>query len=412
MVIVGVVGCFMIMILSWQRYKDLIAPPLLLSAIWLFMYIIMLTRRDNVDLSSIYYISFFVGLCFFTIGFFLIVGNKNRENQNVTREKKSDLTFNPLLIKVLVFAILILFLIYAKQVISFVVLNYSFNFWQTINIGRRTGAYTESIVISYSKNTIFAFTTVSGIIYFSNPTIKNKKYFFISLIIAIFFAVTGKNRGTIFQLILAIFFSYIIVKNPKNKKIFFILQIIVLIILTIFIISSFIKYVYQDQSNTFDFIKRQMRIYFSTSTLAFVQWAESSHDYLYGANTFRFLLAILNAIGYNVEVTAIVQPYIWVYGDITNVYTVLHYYAKDFGLIYAFIIQLLLGVIHGFFYKKSVLTKNLNPFYVAFQSFLYFPLINQFFDDKYFSIFSTWIQLILWIWLFTRRGLLKRTREE
>lgn len=406
MVLIGIIGCFMIMFFSWLKLKDPVAPPFILSIIWLLMYIIMMLRRNTVDLSSIYYISFFIGLCFFTAGFFIIIGNKSKRKCNAIGEKKSNLTFNPFFIKILFIIFVGLFMIYAWQVITFILRNYSFNFWQTLSIGRRTGTYRDSFIISYSRIMILAFTVVSSIIFFSNPIRKNKRFFLISLLIASFFTVTGENRGIIFMLVLAIFFSYIIVKSPKNIKIFFILQVVALMILIIFIVFSFMKFVYKDQSNILEFIFYYLRLYFSTSTLAFVQWAELPHDYLYGANTFRFFLAILNAIGYNINVPKTVQEFVWVYGDLTNVYTVLQYYAKDFGLVYAFIIQLVLGMIHGFFYKESVLCNENKPFFIGIQSFLYFPLIDQFFDDKYFSIFSTWLQLIFWTWLFTRKGFL------
>lgn len=407
MVFVGIFGCFMIMLFSYLKLKDLIAPPFILSAIWLLMYIILLMRKDVIDLNSIYYISFFVGLCFFITGFFLIIGDKNKIKCNAIEYKKSGLTFNPFLVKILLFVVIVLFLVYAKQITNFISQNYVFNYWQTLNLGRKTGVFKESSIIIRLRIMIFSFTVISSIAFFSNPTRRNKKYFLILLIISSFFAITGENRGIIFMLILAIFFSYVIVKNPKNIKMFFILQTTAIIILTIFVIFSFMKFVYQDQSNVFEFITHHMRLYFSTPTLAFVQWAESSYDYLYGINTFRFILAFLNAIGYdNIVVPKTVQEFMWVHGDLTNVYTILHYYAKDFGLTYAFTIQFILGIIHGFFYKKSVLCRQIRPFFIAMQSFLYFPLIYQFFYDRYFSLFSMWIQLMFWTWLFTRKRFL------
>lgn len=405
MVLIGFLGSFLMMFFSWKKIKDPIAPPFIISAIWLLMYIIMLIR--NVDFYSIYYISFFVGLVFFVIGFYLVVGNKNKNNYYVNREKKSNLIYNPFSIKVLLFVFITIFILYTKDIFSYISANFSYNFWLTLNTGRKTGAFNDSFIFSYSSIAILAFTIVSSIVYFNNPNKRNKKYFYISLILSIFFTVTGGNRGIIFMLVIGVFFSNIIIKNYNNKKTIFILLIAVAIILAIFIVFSFLKYVYEDQSNPFVFIMKQLRIYFSTSTLAFVQWADSNHDYVYGANTFRFLLAILDKIGYKIEVPRIVQEFIWVNGDLTNVYTVLHYYAMDFGLIYAFIIQLLLGMIHGFFYKKAVLFKGSRPFFIGIQSLLYFPLIYQFFDDRYFSIFSIWIQLMFWIWLFSSKLFLK-----
>lgn len=406
MVYVSIMGCFIILLFSWLKLKDVIAPPFIISAIWMVMYIILFLRKGTIDLSSIYYFSFFIGLCFFVIGFFLVVRNRNKRNCHAKKEKRTDLSFNPLLIKVVLLIGIVLFLLFLIKVRTFITANYAFNFWQTLSIGRRTGMYSESSIISYSRNAIIAFSIVCSMIYFSNPNKKNRRYFLISLIIALFFTVTAGNRGIIFMLVLAVFFSYMIIKNYGNKKVSVILLVLALIILTIFIVFAFFKYVHEDQSNTFKFIMKQMRIYFSTSMIAFVEWIETFNNYSYGANTFRFFVAILNTVGYNIEIPSTVQEFVWVYGDRTNVYTVLHYYAMDFGLIYAFIIQLILGLFHGFLYKKAILSKLINPLFIAMQSISYYPLIYQFFSDQYFTILSTWIQLFFWIWLFTRKGFL------
>ena len=146
--------------------------------------------------------------------------------------------------------------------------------------------------------------------------------------------------------------------------------------------------------------------YFSSSTVAFVEYMKSPKDYLYGANTFRFFIAILKSIGFNVNVPELIQEEIQFYGDKTNVYTVLHYYVRDFGIIYAFFIQFVLGIFYGVLYKKAILKGTFSPFYIAVLSIFFFPLINQFFDDKYFSILSSWLQMIFWIWFFTSKSFL------
>lgn len=404
MVYICIAGCLIILLFTWLKTKNIIAPPFILSAIWLFMYIILLFRRKTIDLNNVYFSSFFIGLLFFVIGFSFAILNKNKRNCNTNSQRNScNLKFNQFSIKMVIFVEIILFLVLLIKVFNYLSFNFSFNVWQSLRIGRDTGTYNEGFIIEYSRNAVVAFSIVCSLMYFNNQNNQNKKYFFISLIIASLFVFTAGNRGAMFMLILAIFFGNIIINNYSNKKVMLILSVLVLILLVIFIIFAFYKYVYADTSNVWQFIFLQLRIYFSTSTIAFVNWIESSHDYLYGANTFRFFSAILNAIAYDIEVVNTVQDFINVFGDRTNVYTILHYYASDFGLIYAFIIQFILGMIHGFLYKKSVLSKKINLFYIALQSIFYFPLINQFFDDKYFSILSTWIQYIFWFWLFTRK---------
>ncbi|MBV1817955.1 O-antigen polymerase [Clostridium cochlearium] len=412
MIYVSIIGCFIILLFSWIKLKDVIAPPFILSAIWMLMYIVLLLRKSTVDLSSGYYLSFFLGLCFFVTGFFFVIRNKNKRNCLAKEEKNSDFKFNLLFIKITLLIISILFLLFFAKVSKYILSNYAFNFWQTLSIGRREGMFSEGYIISYSRNAIIAFFIVCGITYFSNPNKQNKKYFFILLIIALFFTVTAGSRGMIFMIVLAVFFSFMIIKNYGNKKTAVVLSVVILIILTTFIVFAFLKYVYEDRSNTFEFILKQMRIYFSTSMIAFVEWIKTFNDYSYGANTFRFFSAIFNAVGYNIEIPNTVQEFVWVYGDRTNVYTILHYYATDFGLIFAFMIQLILGMIHGFLYKKSVLAKEINSFFIALQSISYYPLVYQFFSDQYFTILSIWIQLIFWLWIFTRRGFLTNNKSD
>jgi len=78
MVIIGVLGCLLILLFVHLVMKDVMAPPFILSGIWILMYLLLLVFRSaSVDLSSVYYLSFIGGLIFFVIGFFLAVRNKN-----------------------------------------------------------------------------------------------------------------------------------------------------------------------------------------------------------------------------------------------------------------------------------------------------------------------------------------------
>jgi oligosaccharide repeat unit polymerase len=405
MVYASIIGCLLLAIFTWQKSKDVIAPSFIISAIWTVLYFVLLLRRNTVDLSSIYYSSFFVALLCFIVGFSFVVRNNKKDNF-VKRQSSEKMNFHPTFIKIAMLVEIILFLYFLLKVGIYVTGNYSFNIFQTLSIGKATGMFHEGIIISYSRNAIIAFSIISGIVYFNNPNKRNRNYFLINFIIALFFSLTAGNRGIIFMLVLAIFFSNIIIKKYSNKKIVVILLVLISIILTTFIVFAYMKYVYEDRSNTSQFIIKQLRVYFSTSMIAFVQWIESTREYLYGANTFRFFAELLNGAGYDLTAAKTVQEFVYVYGDITNVYSVLHYYTSDYGLIYAFVIQVILGMIYGFVYKKAVITKTSKPFFIAVLSILYFPLINQFFDDKYFSILSTWIQLIFWIGFFTRKKFL------
>lgn len=379
MVYASIIGCIIILFFIWQKSKDILAPPFIIGTIWTIMYMALLLRKETVDLSSIYYSSFVIGLLFFTIGFYFIVRNSKRTISSISGQNPGKIRFNSFNMKIIIFIEIALFLFFLVKVTLYISGNFAYNFWQTLSIGKATGMFTEGLIISYSRNAIIALTIVCSIAYFNNPTKKNKNYFLISFIIALFFTVTGGSRGIIFMLLFGVCFSAIIIKKYGNKKILVILFVLLSIVLTTFIAFAYMKYVYEDQSNTFEFVMKQFRIYFTTSMIAFVRWMETFNYYLYGTNTFRFFIEFLNVIGYNFDVSSTVQDFVIVYGDRTNVFTVLHYYAADYGLTYSFVILTLLGLTHGFLYKKAVVSTTLSPFFIALHSIFYFPLIYQFF---------------------------------
>jgi len=208
--------------------------------------------------------------------------------------------------------------------------------------------------------------------------------------------------------ILTIVFCYLLVKNYNNKKLLVIFSRLVLLILIIFIYTNFIKYVHVSESESYEFTKYILKHYFTSSPIAFVEWMKATHEHLHGANTFRFFIAVINSIGGNVDVTQTVQEPIQItkLGEETNVYTVLHYYASDFGLVYAFFVQIILGFFHGILYLKANLSKKMSAFFVALQAISYYPLLYHFFSDQYFTLFSSWLQYLFWFWLFTRKQFL------
>ncbi len=411
MVIIGIIGCLLILGFVHLALKDVISPPFILSGIWFSMYILLLLfRGGTVDFSSIYYLSFLGGLCFFVFGFFLVIINKNKVNCNTLNERKSNFRFKLPYIQIFLLITLILFSIYLVKAVHFVSQEFAFNFWQTLSTGKKTGAFEIPIVIEYSRSAVIALSIVCAIVFFSNPSKRNKRYFFISGIVALFYVITAGSRGAIFMWILSITFSYFIIKNFGNRKLFSVLLKLALGILLIFIITNFAKYVYSDQNNAFEFSKNILKHYFTSSPIAFVEWMKTAKEHIHGANTFRFFIAIINSLGGGIDVVQTVQDPIKItkLGEETNVYTVLQYYASDFGLIYAFFIQLILGGVHGFFYKKANLSNKISPFYIALQAIFYYPLLYQFFSDQYFTLLSSWLQYIFWFWIFTNRAFLSK----
>jgi oligosaccharide repeat unit polymerase len=78
-----------------------------------------------------------------------------------------------------------------------------------------------------------------------------------------------------------------------------------------------------------------------------------------------------------------------------NVYTVYSPYLRDFGIIYAMGMLFLFGWLHTWLFHKAEETKSAN--YSLYYAMLLFPLAMAFFQDQYMSLFSMWIQNIMFI---------------
>lgn len=403
---------FIILLYTWIKFKDVASPPLILAGVWFVMYLILMLNYKDIDNTNFYYSSFVIGLICFIIGFSLMTYNKDIKSKFKSEKKRSNLVFNSVVMKLILMLEIVLTLIYIHNMRSLFSRFFVDNFWHTLSYAKSTGNFTEGIITEYSRNFTIALSIVSSIVYFTNSNKLNREYFLFTTAIALFFSITAGNRGIIFMLIIAITIANIYVNNYSSKKVFLIFAITIMLVMVIFIKMAFMKYTSLKDMPIFEFIALQFKVYFSTSLIAFVQWISTSPLYEYGRNTFRFIFAVLSKLGYDVNVADTVQEFTQVGDNYTNVYTVLHYYAKDFGLIYAFIIEYILGIIYGKLYNNSALTKKINLFSIAMISILYFPLVGQFFDDMYFSRLSTWIQYIFWFGLFCKTPFLIRERKE
>jgi oligosaccharide repeat unit polymerase len=140
--------------------------------------------------------------------------------------------------------------------------------------------------------------------------------------------------------------------------------------------------------------------YLCGGVVAYVDWINMSHHtYGYGIYTFRFFLAIINAVGFDVEVVPMVEKYVAnINGNVGNVYTFYKWYANDFGLLYAMSWQFIVGIIHGYITKKMYSRKT-EKWLLVF-SISFYPLVMQFFMDEYITMLSAWVQIAFWIVIF------------
>lgn len=333
---------------------------------------------------------FIFGIILFIIGF-LIVNRRVSKNDNVLLLKDNLIPKKNM--KIFMAIEIIVFIIFLLDLWSYIKSHYMYNFWFSYKWSTELGYYQELSIMPAFR----AITRFLACLLFANylncSSSENKKTFYIQLIITCCYTGMGQGRGGIFAFIIPLFIIYVIMKRKSLKQIFKTIIIMAILLVSIFLIYSKLKTPYKEQNR--EFYLTRFENYISGGLVAFCNWAENRDNaFTYGRCTFRFFYAILDLLGINVHVESIVEPYVEnLNGNVGNVYTIYKWYANDFGIIYAVMIQLVLGSIHGILYKHTYSKKSY--FYLLMHALLYYPLVMQFFMDEYSTMLSLWIQYII-----------------
>ena len=394
---------FAILAINLNIFKDFISAPIVLTIVWIipvfFVAIAEFNKTDGYQYSN-YALVFLIGIIVFDIGYLLV--NKQMAKNSKRLELKEYFKFKNTMYIVLLLE-MVVFLIFIIQLYLFVKSHFQYNFWFTYKWSTRMGLFKELAIVPIFRTLSRFLVCLFFVNYLNSKDKKDKKLFYFQLILTSLYCFIGKGRTEIFTYIIPLFIIYILMRRKSVKKVLCVMTILVVLLFAIFLIYTKLKFPYQKQDQTF--YLNQIENYLSGGTVAFCKWAESEDVQLkYGACSFRFIFAVLSTIGFNVPVESFVEPYaVNINGNIGNVYTFYKWYANDFGIIYALIVQFVVGILHGFLYKKMYETRNYS--YLIFNALLYFALFMQFFMDEYFSMFSIWLQYYLMNILFLRTNL-------
>lgn len=112
----------------------------------------------------------------------------------------------------------------------------------------------------------------------------------------------------------------------------------------------------------------------------------------FGSHVFRFFYAVLNAMGGNFVVQETIYEYVNV-PIVTNVYTVMYPFYKDFGF-YGIVI---FGFIYGFIFQLlfKLALKNYKIVQLVF-AYVFPMLLMQFFGEYFFSNMSIFFQILIY----------------
>lgn len=146
-------------------------------------------------------------------------------------------------------------------------------------------------------------------------------------------------------------------------------------------------------------VNTQLKGYILTAVGAFDIFVNSDLPGTGGRMTFRTPLAVLQFLGFPIDVPDVLQPNVTFASFLINVYTVFYPYYRDFGVIGIGLFMVSLGTLHGWVFSQL---KTGLPIFIVANSLLFYALLMQFFQDQYFSLMSQWVQILGWTYVFTK----------
>lgn len=389
MLFLGITALIIIEFLAWRQARDLKSPAVLFGIFWIASLINLSTMELADSVSGFALIIIVAGMIIFQMGF--SVGTHIKINHKEYAIIPNNQAIKWLIILLLVFAIPVVFeyMIFIRQ--------YGGSLYNAIKAAE-TSLRLPPLFDYYRKFVqylCFAFL----IVYWKEPAKKRKSiriYVFILFVIATLATISIPTRNSILFFILPLAMCWYCTHNTSNKRMAVSLLIAAFGFLVVFYVISTGKYwyLYSDAGvSRFDVIREEFQTYLSGSIAAFSStWKQHSFT-RYGGNTFRFFIAVMDAVFGTQIATPLVNEFASIgHGITTNVFTFYDFYLRDFGIFYALLIQFLLAIIHGVNYKKM---RTGDPYSIYLFAMLTYPLVMQFFQDQYFSLLSTWVQIVI-----------------
>ena len=373
-------------------------PAVLHNVFWIFAVVGILFIPGAKDLHLRTVLLVFVGSLLFQLGF-----------RTIPQEKKQGIVYLPEIVlfpKAVKVTVLLLFIPFLYVIKLYIDGNYFIN--ETL-YGALLNASDDihlPLAMNYINKMIQTFSLAIILIYWVANKHKNlaghtrtrnidnsvRKYVILLFIMASLCVLASPTRNGMLTFFLPLVMIYLYTHNMSRKQIIRILFIAACIFLLFFYFVSRGKYAFAyEQGNSIkEVFLGEFVNYLSGGVYTLDKVIESHSFTRHGSNTFRFVLAVWDSFFGTHLAPDIVNEFVDDGIIYTNVFTFYDFYIRDFGILYSFLVQYILAILYGYLFKA---TNNGKVGCLFFQAMLSYPLIMQFFQDQYFSLFSSWIQI-------------------
>lgn len=409
MVEMSIVGLFIVDLVAYYKYRDVVNPAVLQPLMWIAALLLVPSFNIANELKAGGFIVIFLGSIIFQFGFAFARKVKSRNNLNIYAN--SRISINKQAIK----SLIIILLIVALPVIL--------QYWRYLHFSGTTmyrllrSADSElnlPALFSYYRRIVQFISLCFFIIYWRLQPEQRKPirlYMIVLFILSVLTVISVPTRNNILFYFLPLLIIYFTTHNYSNKRKMLVGAIFIVAFMGVFALISAGKYsyIYESASNSRTVLLEEIKGYLSGGVVAFCSNIYENSCIYGGQNTFRMFYAISDRIfGTNLAVK-LTNQFVRIGNSTTNVFTFYDFYLRDFGILYSIFAQFIVGAIHARSYKGMI---HNSPFHIYWNALLTYPLIMQFFQDQYLALLSTWLQaLIVGIIVFNTRLFFSRTEE-
>ncbi len=369
-----------ITMLQYRKYRDIICPAVVMNIMWIFSIMGTYLLVPDFDLKIKTGITFIAGAMAFQFGF--------AASSSGNYEDCSVYEIRPQTLKFLVLVLVPVFAVSLRSLYASMVQNVMYEAL------RGEGGEVETIGGYFAK--IIQYLSILYLILYYRPENEPykrqiKKYVIILCAMGFITAIMNATRNGMLFYFLPIVVVFLMSNNVPLKKQVKYLVIGLILFLAYYTYISLNKYWWRYASDNFvDVLTRELASYLSGSILAFDNAIDAHAFTSMGENVSRFFLAVSDKLFETNLAPRLVNEFETAYGINTNVFTFYDFYLRDFGIIFAVFMQFVVSCFHGFAYKTKDSAVGL-----FLLSMLTYSLVMQFFQDQYFALISTWIQILI-----------------
>lgn len=385
---------------SLKRYRDILCPAVLHNIFWIFSVAGILFIPGAKDLHFKTVLLVFVGSLLFQVGF-----------RTIPQKKNQEIVYFPgivLFTKALKVTVFLLFIPFIYVIKLYIDGNYFVNATLYGALLNASDDLHLPMAMSYINKMIQTFSLAIILIYWVANKHKNfagqarirnidnsvRKYVILLFIMASFCVLASPTRNGMLTFFLPLVVIYLYTHNMSKKQIIRILFIAACLFLLFFYFVSRGKYAfsYEQGDSIKDVFFGEFVNYLSGGVYSLDKVIDSHSFTRHGRNTFRFMLALWDTFFGTHLAPNIVNEFVDDGIIYTNVFTFYDFYIRDFGILYSLFVQFIIAILHGYLFRATNKGQIGSLF---FQAMLSYPLIMQFFQDQYISLFSSWLQIFI-----------------